>query len=108
MVGKVRLIFFGLFSREQPLRQSSAFMQALQLAQCKVTKPNFMSFAVFGFGWGQILPLKVLFRIQRGQLLPQGIKRLDLFSLAPVLDVDAAHALLDVVLAFVDHVVGDA
>lgn len=39
--------------------------------------------------------------------MAQGIERLDLFSLAPVLDVHTAHALLDVVFAFVDHVVGD-
>ena len=29
-------------------------MQALQLAQRKVTQPNFMPLAVFGFGQGQL------------------------------------------------------
>jgi hypothetical protein len=40
--------------------------------------------------------------------LAQGIKRLNLFRLTPILDINTALALLDMVLAFVDHVVGDA
>ena len=45
---------------------------------------------------------------QLGQLLPQRIKRLDLFGFASVLNVNARHAGFDVVLAFVNHVMGEA
>jgi hypothetical protein len=41
--------------------------------------------------------------LSSSQPLTQCIEHLDLFSLTPVLDVAAAHALLDVVFAFVDH-----
>jgi hypothetical protein len=39
------------------------------------------------------------------QPFPKGIKCLGLLSHAPVLDVDTAHALLDVISALIDHVV---